>query len=191
MKLSDLARETGSSIENGSPEVEIASAAGLDIAGKSDVTFLANPKYTPQISKTRAGAIFLNEGVTIDRNDIAVLRARDAYVAYTLALRLFFPEPEIVPGIHPTAVIDSAAKIASDVEIHANVVIGRDCVVEPGVRIHPNVTLYDGVRIGRYTTVHSNVSVRENCEIGERCVIHNNATVGSDGFGYARTKDKK
>src|ERR1051325_11936267 len=103
MKLSDLARETFSVVENGLPEQEITSAAGLDIAGPGDVTFLANPKYTPQIKDTRAGAIFLNTGINVDRDDIAVLRANDAYVAYTLALRLFFPSAPIVPGIHPSA----------------------------------------------------------------------------------------
>jgi UDP-3-O-[3-hydroxymyristoyl] glucosamine N-acyltransferase len=191
MKLSDLARETASVIESGSPEMEITSAAGLDIAGKDDVTFLSNPKYTPQIAMTRAGAIFLNEGVRIDRDDIAVLRAKDAYVAYTLALRLFFPEPPLLPGVHPTAVIDETATVAANVEIHANVVIGSNCVIESGVRIYPNVTVYDGVKIGRDTTLHSGVSVRENCELGARCIIHNNSTIGCDGFGYARTEDKK
>lgn len=191
MKLSDLAQETLSSIEQGSPDLDITSAAGLDIAGAGDVTFLANPKYTPQIAETQAGAIFLNEGAAIERKDIAVLRAKDAYLAYTLALRLFFPEPPVIPGIHPTAVIDRSAKIASDVEIQANVVIGKNCVVESGVRIFPNVTLYDGVRIGRDSMLHSGVSVRENCDIGERCIIHNNSTIGCDGFGYARTDDKK
>ncbi|HYJ89701.1 MAG TPA: UDP-3-O-(3-hydroxymyristoyl)glucosamine N-acyltransferase [Pyrinomonadaceae bacterium] len=191
MKLSELARETSSAIEQGSPDLDITSAAGLDIAGPNDVSFLANPKYTPQIQATNAGAIFLNDGVEVGRGDIAVLRAKDAYVAYTLALRRFFPESQIVPGIHPSAVIDETAVIADNVEIYANVVIGKSCVVESGVRIFPNVTIYDAVKIGRNTTLHSGVSVRENCEIGARCIIHNNTTIGSDGFGYARTENKK
>jgi len=191
MKLSDLARETISVIEKGSPEQEITSAAGLDIAGPADITFLANPKYTPQIRETRAGAIFLNEGIEVERDDIAVLRAKDAYVAYTLALRLFFPAASVAAGIHASAVIDETATVADEVEIHANVVIGKSCTIESGVRIFPNVTIYDGARIGRDSTLHSGVSVRENCEIGERCIIHNNTTIGSDGFGYARTEDKK
>ncbi|HYJ90182.1 MAG TPA: LpxD N-terminal domain-containing protein, partial [Pyrinomonadaceae bacterium] len=115
MKLSELARETSSIIEQGSPDLEITSAAGLDIAGPNDVSFLANPKYTPQIQETKAGAIFLNDGVGVGRSDMAVLRAKDAYVAYTLALRRFFPEPQIVPGIHPSAVIDETAVIADNV----------------------------------------------------------------------------
>ena len=192
MKLLELARETASVIEQGSPDLEITSAAGLDIAGPSDISFLANPKYTPQIQETAAGAIFVNDGVEVGRTDIAVLRAKDAYVAYTLArVRLFFPEPEIVPAIHPSASIDSSAVVASDVEIHANVVVGKRTVIAGGVRILPNVTIYEGAKIGRGSVLHSGVSVRENCEIGERCIIHNNTTIGSDGFGYARTEDKK
>ena len=190
MKLVELAQQTLSTIESGSPDLDIRSTAGLDIAGTGDITFLANPKYTPQIAETKASAIFLNQGVAIDRNDIAVLRAEDAYVAYTLAMRLFFPDPEIKPFIHPSAVIDPTAAVASDAEIHANAVIGADCTIASGVRIMPNVTIYDGVSVGENTTIHSGVSVRENCEIGSRCIIHNNSTIGSDGFGYAKTEEK-
>jgi UDP-3-O-[3-hydroxymyristoyl] glucosamine N-acyltransferase len=191
MKLSELAEQTESTIEHGSPDLEITSTAGLSLAGPADVTFLANPKYSPQIAETRAGAIFLNENAAIDRTDIAVLRAKDAYVAYTLAMRLFFPTPKLRPFIHPTAVIDPSATVADNVEIHANAVIGANCVIAEGVRLMPNVTIYDGVKIGDNTTIHSNSSVRENCEVGRNCIIHNNTTIGSDGFGYARTPDKK
>lgn len=191
MKLADLADEIDCVLESGTPDLEITSAAGLDIAGPGDVSFLANPKYTPQLQSTRAGAVILNEGVTAGRDDIAVLRAKDSYLAYTLALRSFFPEPAIVASIHPSAVIDPSASVAANVEIHANVVIGRDCVVDAGVRIFPNVTLYEGVRVGSDTTIHSGVSIREHCQIGRRCVIQNNSTLGSHGFGYARTADKR
>jgi UDP-3-O-[3-hydroxymyristoyl] glucosamine N-acyltransferase len=191
MKLAELAAQTNSVIERGSPDLEITSTAGLDLAGPADVSFLANPRYTPQVSATRAGAIFLSQNTGIERNDIAVLRSRDPYVAYTLAMRLFFPEPTIKAGVHPSAVIDPSANVTDDVEIRANVVIGARCTIKSGVRIMPNVTLYDGVEVGDGTTIHSGVSVRENCLIGRRCIIHNNSTIGSDGFGYARDEDKR
>ncbi len=190
MKLSELAQLTSSTIAQGAGELEIMSTAGLDLAGVGDVTFLANPKYTPQIVATKASAIYLNDGVEIDREDIAVLRAKDAYVAYTLAMRLFFPEPKLKAFVHPAAVIDPTARVSDNVEIHANAVIGANCTVASGVRIMPNVTLYDGVSVGEDSTIHSGVSVRENCEIGRNCIIHNNSTIGSDGFGYAKNEDK-
>ena len=190
MKLSELALLTKTTIEQGSPDLDVKSAAGLDIAGKGDITFLANPRYTPQVAATAASAIFLSQGVSVSRDDIAVLRSDDAYVAYTRAMRLFFPDPPIKPFRHPSAVIDGTARIAEDVEIHANSVIGVGCVVESGVKIMPNATLYDYVKIGESTTIHSGVSIREHCEIGRRCIIHNNTTIGSDGFGYAKDENK-
>ena len=190
MKLALLAEKTNSTIEQGSPELEIASTAGLDIASTGDITFLANPKYLPQIKETKASAIFLNEGVAIGRDDIAVLRVRDSYLAYTRAMHLFFPAKEIEPFIHPTAVIDETAKVSDNVEIHAHVVIGANCMIAKGVRIMPNVTVYPNVTIGENSIIHSGVSILENCEIGQRCIIQNNSTIGSDGFGYARDEDK-
>src|SRR5215210_5677518 len=111
MKLAELAYATGSTVSQGDPDLEIVSAAGLDIAGAGDVTFLANPKYTPQVAKTLASAIFLKDGEDAGRDDIAVLRAVDPYVAYTQALRAFFPEKPLVAGVHPTAVIDETATV--------------------------------------------------------------------------------
>ena len=190
MKLAELAEQTHSTIEQGSPDLEILSTAGLDIAGAGHITFLANPKYLPQIKDTKASAIFLNEGVLIRRSDIAVLRAKDSYLAYTRAMHLFFPETEIKPFVHPTAVIDETAKVAADVEIYANVMIGSGCVLASGVRVMPNVTIYRNVTIGENSIIHSGVSIREDCEIGSRCVVQNNSTIGSDGFGYARDENK-
>lgn len=191
MKLSELANISKATIERGDADLEITSTAGLDIAKAGEVTFLANPKYTPQVAETRASAIFLNEGVDIGREDIAILRAKDAYVAYTLAMRAFFPDPELKCFIHSSAVIDDTATVSEVVEIHANVVIGANCRIGDNVKIMPNVTLYDGVSIGPNTTIHSGVSIRENCEVGARCIIHNNTTIGSDGFGYAKDEEKR
>lgn len=191
MKLSDLAELTSATLESGSPNTEISAAAGLDIAGDGDITFLANPKYTPQVRDTKATAIFLSEGVKIDREDLAILRANDAYVAYTRALRAFHPTPAIKPGIHPSAVIDPSADVSPDAEIGANVVVSARVRISAGVKLYPNVTLYDGVSVGEGSVLHSGVSVREGCEIGRNCIIHNNSTIGSDGFGYAKDEDKR
>jgi UDP-3-O-[3-hydroxymyristoyl] glucosamine N-acyltransferase len=192
MKLAELAEKTGAVIERGDAETEITGAAGLDIAGANEITFLANPKYTPQITETCAGAIFLNENEKIERADIAVLRARDPYLAYTRALRLFNPEPAVEKTfIHPRAVIDETAKIGENVEIQANAVIGKNCVIESGTKIFPNATVYDNVKIGRNCRIHSGVAIRENCVVGDNCIIHNNTTVGSDGFGYAKDEERR
>src|SRR5882762_9202005 len=189
MKLSELARLTGANVDGGFNDVEITGAAGLDDAGPTDVSFLANPRYTAKVNTTRAAAVYLAKAAPTDRA-IAVLRAKDPYLAYTRALRLFHPEPSFEAFVHPTAVIDPAAKIANDVWIGASAVIGRQVQIGAGVRIFPNATIYDHVVIGKDSVIHSGVAIRERTLIGERVIIHNNAVIGCDGFGYAKDEER-
>src|SRR5256885_1762273 len=185
MKLSELARLTGATLENADADVEINGAAGMDDAANGQVTFFANPRYITRIQTTRASAIYVGEGVAIERDDIAILRARDPYLAYTRALRVFHPAPSFKPFIHPSAVIDATASLASDVWVGACAVIGRNVHIGATVRVYPNGTIYDDVEIGAGCVIHSGVAIREGTRLGERVIVHNNTVIGSDGFGYA------
>jgi UDP-3-O-[3-hydroxymyristoyl] glucosamine N-acyltransferase len=191
MKLSELAKLTGSKIEGTADDLEITGAAGLDEASTGHVTFLSNPRYTPRLKTTRASAVYLADSVELDRNDIAVLRAKDPYLAYTRALRVLNPEAEVTPFIHPSAVIDPTAKLAEKVWVGACAVIGSRVEIGDGVRIFPNATIYDDVVIGKDSVIHSGVAVRERTQIGERVVIHNNSVIGCDGFGYAKDEERR
>jgi UDP-3-O-[3-hydroxymyristoyl] glucosamine N-acyltransferase len=188
MKVSELAELTGARVEG--LDVEIVGAAGLDEAGEGHVTFLANPRYTPRVNTTRASAIYLGEEAQTER-EIAILRVKDPYLAYTRALRIFYPDPDVEPLIHPSAVIDPSAQIADCVAIGACAVIGRNVTIAEGVWIHPNVTVYDNVSIGKGSVIHSGVALRERTVVGERVIIHNNAVIGCDGFGYAKDEEKR
>jgi len=190
MKLSELAVLTGAQLEGDSPNVEIEGAAGLDEAKPGCVTFLANPRYTPRVKTTHASAIYVGENVEVNRDGIAILRAKDPYLAYTRALRVFYPEPVISPSIHPSAVIDPTAQISEDVWIGPCAVIGPRVRIGAGVRIYPNVTVYEEVTIGNNSVIHSGVVIRERSTIGERVIIHNNVVVGCDGFGYAKDEQR-
>jgi UDP-3-O-[3-hydroxymyristoyl] glucosamine N-acyltransferase len=190
MKLSELASLTGASIEGSDEDLEITGAAGLDDAAAGQVTFLSNPRYTPRINTTKASAIYLAEDVKIAK-PVAVLRAKDPYLAYTRALRLFHPEPQLEPFIDPSAVIDPTARIAKGVTVGPCSAIGRNVEIAEGVWLHPNVTIYNDVKIGKDSVIHSGVAVRERSIIGERVVIHNNAVIGCDGFGYAKDEERR
>ena len=190
MKLSELATCTGARIDGEALDIEIFGAAGMDDAREGQVTFLANPRYTPRVNTTLASAIYLSEEAQIEKS-IPILRTKDPYLAYTRALRLFHPEPELQPSIHPAAVVDVTARIAPRVSIGACSVIGRNVEIAEGVCIYPNVTIYDDVSIGKASVIHSGVVIRERSMVGERVVIHNNAVVGCDGFGYAKDEERQ
>ena len=189
MKLSELAALTAARVDGNSGDLNITGAAGLDDARPGDVSFLANPRYTPKVNTTQASAIYVADDAPIER-EIPILRAKNPYLAYTRALRLFHPEPEFAALIHESAVIDPSAEVAENVWIGAGVVIGPNCRIAEGVRLYPNVTIYESVTIGKDSTIHSGTAIRERSQIGARVVIHNNVVVGCDGFGYAKDEQK-
>ena len=66
MKLSDVAEKLSCRLE-GDPSVEITGIAGMDHATPGQITFLANRRYFPLLHTTRAAAIFIEEGIRIER----------------------------------------------------------------------------------------------------------------------------
>ncbi len=65
-----------------------------------------------------------------------------------------------MPLVHPTALVEAAARLADDVEI------GPFCIVGPGVSL------------GRGVRLISQVVVTGMTEIGEDCVVHAFASLG-------------
>ena len=55
MKLGELAARLGCTLE-GDASVEVHGMAGIESASDGEVTFLANPKYSRELAKTRASA---------------------------------------------------------------------------------------------------------------------------------------
>jgi UDP-3-O-[3-hydroxymyristoyl] glucosamine N-acyltransferase len=186
MKLSQIALKIGCRMV-GDEDVDILRVAGIDDAGPGDLTFVSNRKYVSHIKSTKASAIILGED--IPPAGIPTLRTEDPYLAFARALELFYvPLPPEV-GIHPTAVVAEEAEIGPDVSIGAYAVIGKGCRIGAGSVIYPHVVLYPNVAIGNKTVLHSLVTVREHCRIGNRVILQNGVVVGSDGFGFAPTKD--
>jgi UDP-3-O-[3-hydroxymyristoyl] glucosamine N-acyltransferase len=143
------------------------------------------------VNTTAASAIYLAEDAGVTREDLAVLRAKDPYLAFTRALILFHPPPAFVPAIHPSAVIDPTANIAHDAFVGAHVVVGPGAIIGNRTQLHPNVTIADNVTIGSDSVIHSGVAIRENSVVGQRVIVHNNAVIGSDGFGFAKDESRR
>jgi len=59
MKLGELANKLGAEL-CGDAELEITGVKGLEEAGPTDVTFVANPRYTGLARTTRAAAVIVD-----------------------------------------------------------------------------------------------------------------------------------
>jgi UDP-N-acetylglucosamine acyltransferase len=55
--------------------------------------------------------------------------------------------------IHPTAIVDRKAEVASDAQIGPFAIVGPGCVVGPGSVVEARATLQENVRLGSHVTV--------------------------------------
>ena len=186
MKLSELAEALGGTL-HGDGTVEITGIAGIEEAIAGQVTFVSNKKYIPLAATTRASAILVEPD--FPETPVATLRVADPYLAYARTIELFYKAPTYAPGIHPTAVIDPTATIGERAHIGAYVVIGEGVTIGDDATLHPHVVIYPHVVVGNGFMAHAHSILREHCRIGDNVILQNGVVIGSDGFGFARTKE--
>jgi UDP-3-O-[3-hydroxymyristoyl] glucosamine N-acyltransferase len=186
MKLGELASRLNAELR-GDPELEVTGVKGIEEAGPSEITFVANPKYAGLARKSQAAAVLVEP----EFPDIsaATLRIKNPYHAFSRALALFYQPPAYPPGIHPTAVIDPSAEIGAGAHIGAYVVVGPQVRLGPHATLLPHVVLYPGVQAGSHLFAHAHAVVREACILGDHVTLENGAIVGADGFGFSKNDD--
>jgi UDP-3-O-[3-hydroxymyristoyl] glucosamine N-acyltransferase len=186
MKLSDLAAALGCELR-GDGSTEITGVAGIEHAGPSEVTFLANPKYAHKLKHTRAGAVLVRtpaEGVPSAR-----LISSNPYLDFARALAMFYQPPRPAPGIHALASVAGTARIGEGAAIGPFAAIGENVVIGKNAVLRPHVVIYEGVEVGDDFHAHSHAVVREFCRIGNRVTLQNGVVIGGDGFGFAKRAD--
>jgi UDP-3-O-[3-hydroxymyristoyl] glucosamine N-acyltransferase len=145
----------------------------IQSSNKTSLTFLSNKKYSKYIKTSEAKAFIVHQDFVKEDDKKNFLVSEDPYLSYAMASKLFSPFYNDINnnGIHSTAIVSSDAKIGNNVFIGANVYIGPNCVIGDNSCIQPNVSLVCNVKLG------------SNCNIFPGTVL------GSDGFGYAPTKN--
>jgi UDP-3-O-[3-hydroxymyristoyl] glucosamine N-acyltransferase len=184
MKLQDIATRLALRLDPLGADAEITGIAAIETAVPGQITFIANPKYAAAAKTTQASAVIVEE--KFPALEKPTLRTRNPQYAYLRVAELFHQPIRYPAGIHPTAIVDSSAKIGPNASIGAYVVIEADVEIGENCTLLPHVVIYRGARIGRNFLAHSHVSVREHSEIGNNVLLHNGVVIGSDGFGFAK-----
>ena len=185
--VADLAARFGLEM-HGDGQTLIDGVGTLRSATESQASFLANPGYRDDLKQTRAG-------VVIVRSEYAgacpgnYLISPDPYLSYARLAVLFTNVVNAEPGIHPSAVIDSTARIGEGVSIGPQVVIGARCIIGDGCSIGAASVIEADSRMGSSCHIHARVYIGRNVELGSRVRIHPGAVLGADGFGNAFAGD--
>ncbi|SFF30019.1 UDP-3-O-[3-hydroxymyristoyl] glucosamine N-acyltransferase [Fontimonas thermophila] len=169
----------------GDGSVSISGVCAL-LPGRPDcISFLANPRLRTQLAQSAAGAVIVSE------RDAPLLKtagliAQDPYLAYARIARLFDPDRDFTPGVHPGANIDPDATVGRGCWVGPGAVIERGAVVGEGSFIGPNCVIGRDARLGAACRLVAAVYVGPRVRIGSRCTIQPGAVVGGRGFGNAR-----
>jgi UDP-3-O-[3-hydroxymyristoyl] glucosamine N-acyltransferase len=183
--LAQLAEITGADILGGEPEKVIRDVAPLGKAGVDDISFLDNPAYTGVFTTSKAGACIVGDDLKASApSGMTLLIAKDAYKAYALVARAFYPDVKPLGGIGAGARVDPSAMIGDGTEIAAGAVIGAHVEIGQDCRIGANAVVGAGVQMGDGCDIGPLVSLK--CAVlGHRVKIYAGARIGEDGFGYA------
>ena len=172
----------------GDPETRVSRVATLENAATGDISFLANAKYKKFLSATQASIVILDEKLA-GESPAPVLMSPNPYGVYAKVAQVLHPPPEVVAGIHPSAVVSEHASIS------ASAAVGALTVVQPGARIGdrvfvgPGCIVGDNAKVGDDCRLTANVTLCREVVLGERCVLHPGVVVGADGFGMAQAEE--
>ena len=182
-----VAMAAGGTVSQPAADVPLAGVAPLAVAGPDQVGFLDNRKYLPDLKTTRAGAVLVRPDLAaaVPAGTVAILTP-DPHAGWSRVAALFHPLPPVVPGIHPSAVVDPAARVDPSAEIGPLAVIGPAAEIGARCRIGALAAIGAGVTIGPDCRIgaHSTLS---HALLGARVTVFPGVRIGQDGFGFAIT----
>lgn len=190
--VAELARLVGAELAAGADGArQVVDVRALSDAGASDVSFLDNRKYLPQLDATKAGFVLVQPAFAsrVPAGAVALM-TKAPYRAFALALQQFYPDamqPKAAIG-SAGAAIDASARLEEGVVIEPGAVIGPEAMIGRGTRIAAGAVVGFRVAIGRDCYVGPSVTL-VHALVGDRVIIHAGARIGQDGFGFAMGRD--
>lgn len=182
--LSQLAEALGLFLQ-GDPDLEIVGVNTLEEAGPAELSFLANPKYLPLLSQTRAGAVIVRPEFAGELKN--ALTCADPYLNFARAIHLFAKTQGSFSGISPLASIHPEATLGQNCTIYPFVYIGARANIGNNCVIFPNCYIGEDSRLGQDCTLYPNSVLMSETVLGQGCVLQPGAVIGAEGFGFVRT----
>ncbi|PSM52760.1 UDP-3-O-(R-3-hydroxymyristoyl)-glucosamine N-acyltransferase [Campylobacter blaseri] len=179
MRLSEICKILNLDYDGG--DFEVSGLNSLGEANESELSYCDGVKNKDSLQKTKAGIVLVQkELIEFVPKSSNHLISSNPHLNFAILSRYFAKD---LVREKRASNIDSSAKIMQNVYIGSNSKIGRYTTIMPGAYIG------DDVMIGDECIIHPNVVIYNDTIIGNRCYIQANSVIGSEGFGYAHTKD--
>src|SRR5206468_1171708 len=178
LTLEQIAKLSGGELA-GDPETKITGAASLAEATVHEISFFNNPRYVPQLRKTRAAAVIVPPDFS-EQIGAAIIRVQDPAKAFEQIVIKFAPPPiTFGPGIHPSAIIHPRAELGDGISVQPLVVIEAGARIGPGAVIGAGSYIGHDVVIGDGCMIYPQVVIRERCRLGARVILHSGVVIGA------------
>jgi UDP-3-O-[3-hydroxymyristoyl] glucosamine N-acyltransferase len=182
--VSELAALVGGEVFSGSGDTPITGPAALDAARSGEISFFSHPRYAADLKRTTASAVLVPRDFT-GETPATCVRVDNPSRAFVRITAEFVREP--VPptvGIHPTATVDAAARVAPDASVGPGAIVMAGADIGAGTIVMAGSYVGEKARLGSGCVLHPHAMVRHECILGDRVIVHPGAVIGSDGFGY-------
>ena len=180
---------------------EIADATGLACVGDGGITvrgvsepanaasdelaLAMDPKFAPALSNSNACAAILWSDADWQSMGLSgALLAPRPRVAMAKVTGHFRHEPDIEPGIHPSAVIATDAIVGEGAWIGPFTVIGASARIGANARIGAHCSVGREAVLGENALLHDGTRIGARCVIGDDFIAQPNAVIGADGFSF-------
>ena len=179
--LEQIAQITGGMLTK-AQDAAITKIAPPLLADENTLALALGEDEIANLSNTKAKAALVPLGVNIDGfTTIEVERPR---LAMMKLISMFYEEPAVNKGIHPSAVVASTAKIGQNVSLGANVVVGENAIIGDNTKILANGYIGNSAEIGANCFFHPGVNIGDRVKVGEKVILHHGVSLGADGFSF-------
>lgn len=192
VRLGDIAALLGGEML-GDAARTVSRIGPLDGATPETIAFLSNPRYAQQLAASGAGCVIVGPAV----RDAAAARGAaivcaDPYLAFAKLTQWWAAQRRgpVVPGIHPSAVVEPGARVDPGAHVGAFAYVGAGARVDAGAVVGVHAFVGEGAELGAHTVLKPRVVLSEGCRIGARGIVHSGAVIGADGFGFAPTQGR-
>ncbi|MGB3151871.1 MAG: LpxD N-terminal domain-containing protein, partial [Maribacter sp.] len=168
----------------GNPEIAVHKLAKIEEGETGSLTFLANPKYTSYIYKTKASITIVNKDFIPEQSlSTTLIKVEDAYKSFSKLLEYYNQVKNNKIGIEEPVFRAESAIYGDGLYLGAFSYLGSNVVIGDNVKIYPNVYIGDNVQIGNDVVIFAGAKIYSESVIGNNCTVHSGVIIGADGFG--------
>lgn len=177
----ELAEFLGATIV-GDSHLAISGMAMPENAAAEDLIYIASRRHQQRAEDSAAKCVLAPEGLQLKGK--TVLSTDNPKLAFAKASARLLPNFAPPPGVHPSAIVASSARLGRNVFIGPYTVIEEQVEIGDGSIIEAFCFLGSGSKIGENCRLHPRVTLYSNSRLAKGVELHSGAVIGGDGFGY-------